>query len=88
MCGSAARAHFEAGSELVSLLACQTQVLQGRHVASLLLQRTNPTAFLTPDHVRCSTLLPSLQLSSAETVCWFFLYVFDNAAPLNGLKDD
>lgn len=62
LCGAAAARHFPAGpanddsgAELVSLLGSHSQVVGGgRVVASVLLQRTRPAAFLTADQVTCS----------------------------------
>ncbi|EIE23713.1 hypothetical protein COCSUDRAFT_41874 [Coccomyxa subellipsoidea C-169] len=56
LCGAAASAHFslsgtENSAELVSLLGAHSQIVGGRHVASVLLQRTSPAAFLTADQV-------------------------------------
>jgi len=59
LCGAAAARHFPAGpandsdnAELVSLLGSHSQVVGGgRVVASVLLQRTRPVAFLTADQV-------------------------------------
>lgn len=57
LCGAAASVHFslsgtENSAELVSLLGAHSQIVGGRHVASVLLQRTSPAAFLTADQVR------------------------------------
>lgn len=55
MCASV-RPHFQAGADFISLLACQSQVLQGRHIASLLLQRASPAAFLTSDQAMAALM--------------------------------
>ncbi|BDA47659.1 probable calcium-independent phospholipase A2-gamma at C-terminar half [Coccomyxa sp. Obi] len=53
LCGAAALVHFPGAgpAELVSLLGAHSQVVAGRAVASVLLQRTGPAAFLTADQV-------------------------------------
>ncbi len=53
LCGAAAAVHFPGArpAELVSLLGAHSQVVAGRAVASVLLQRTSPAAFLTADQV-------------------------------------
>ena len=54
LCGAAAAVHFPGAgnsAELVSLLGAHSQIVAGRHVASVLLQRTSPAAFLAADQV-------------------------------------
>ena len=53
LCGAAASVHFpgERPAELVSLLGAHSQVVAGHAVASVLLQRTTPAAFLTAHQV-------------------------------------